>query len=752
MKYQIITGHYTNSGRIRVYARGEDNKRYTLDVAGFKPYSAVLDTADIPDIPEIVETESSPPGLYGEKLQRLIYRAPGDVPDVREHFDKRWEDDVRFVRRMQIDTGVHGGFSAPSSKIVHYTDLKPIYFTLPPVRAFWDIECYSRSRIPDPAHPDQKITCVCFWDDIRQHYISILLDDTNKTTILAPDWTLYHLDSEKRVLQMAVKYLEHLQPDILAEWGRLDKEYFPPRAKIHKINTSVLRSLCTFDMLPAYQKLYHKGSGRLKDVALDEKIIDYVAPEVNFAELWDNDRMALVTKNKLDVEWIVKLNDIKNNMLGFYWNLKNYVGLEDVQSAIHHGILIDTLELRKYHGKYTLPSKPLKDSEELKRRKEIKLIGAIVKKPPSALLDNVACVDFSRYYQNLLIGILSKRKEDWVVPLSELAQDLQDYRDQYDKMLEESEIDSDEYKAIKGIRNAVKYAGEALIGSFGDRESRLFNPDLFDEVLGAGRSGLLHAEHLCERMQKEVLYYDTDGVDVKLETTGTREDALKEANIIVDTLNAGMIPWCEEHGIGKELKLKIDHLYARILYAGVKKRKAAHVIWEDGKWCDYLLIKGFEYIRRDSSLVTREVQREVFEHLLRRGMEGLKDYLSNVINSVSKRTLREVAINKGVKKRFSQYKVKPDFVRGSIWANKHLNAGIHANDQVKMIFVKRTPGYPSTNVVCFLDEDIIPKNFIIDWEKIIDRTIKGKVDDYIKQGGLSWEMVMGMKKAGSVFG
>jgi len=213
-----------------------------------------------------------------------------------------------------------------------------------------------------------------------------------------------------------------------------------------------------------------------------------------------------------------------------------------------------------------------------------------------------------------------------------------------------------------------------------------------------------------------------------------------------------MATWCEDHEMGRELKLKVENLFARVLYAGVMKRKAAHVIWEDGGWCDYLLIKGFEYIRRDSSLVTREVQKEVFEHLLRRGMEGLKDYLSNVISSMSERTLREVALNKGIKKRFSQYKSKPDFVRGAIWANKHLNAGIHANDQVKMIYVKRTPGYPSTNVVCFLDEDIIPKNFVIDWEKIIDRTIKGKVDDYIKQGGLSWEMVMGMKKAAGVFG
>ncbi|GAI79298.1 unnamed protein product, partial [marine sediment metagenome] len=266
----------------------------------------------------------------------------------------------RFVRREMIDTGLKSGFKAPEGKLVHYQDLEPVDFSLPPLKCYWDIECYSRTRFPEPSHPDQPINCITFWDTQNRHYYTLLLDDERGKTVLADDHTLFHYPDEKMLLRTAVKYLERLRPDVLAEWGRLDKEYFPPRAKYHKQSTYVFRSFCTFDMIPAYKKLYQKGSNRLKDVAFDEGIINYVPDEVNFADLWDNDRMALVMKNKHDVEWIVKLDELKGDLIGFFWNLKNAAGLEDLQETTFHGVLVDTRLLRKYHGRYMLPSRPEK--------------------------------------------------------------------------------------------------------------------------------------------------------------------------------------------------------------------------------------------------------------------------------------------------------------------------------------------------------------------------------------------------------
>ena len=736
---QFITGHYQNDGSIRVYARGEDYERKVFDVVGFEPYSGVLNEASVPNDPKIVSVIDVPLGIYGEPLKGLVYTNPKVVPDFRGSFIERWEDDIRFVRRAMIDTGITSGFKEPKGKLIHYGDIEPVDFRLPPLTCFWDIECYSRTRIPDASKPDQMITCVTFWDSLNRHYNTLLLDDVKKKTKISQDHTVYHLPEEKKLLKKSVELLEKLNPDVLAEWGELDRDYFPPRAKYQKVKTHVFRTFCVFDMIPAYKKLYKKGSNRLKDVAFDEGIINQIPPEVNFAELYDSDRMVLVMKNKLDVEWMVRLNELKGDIIQFFWNLKNVAGLEDLQGTTYHGVLVDTRLLRKYHGKYMLPSKPKG------KVKASKLLGALVKQPPKGLLDWVAVVDFSRYYPNLMIGVLSSMGQDWMKPLIELCEDLLRERDHYDNLLVKHIPDTPEYKTIKGMRDSVKYIGEAVIGYFGSTRSRLYDPMVFEGVTRPGREGLLFSEKTCNDLGYDVPYYDTDGLFVEI--------GLDKVEELVYELNNSMAGWCEDHGINRELKLKIDRHFDHLLFKGVKKRYAGHVVWEDGKEVDYLHIVGFEYIRRDSSLVTREVQREVFEHLLRRGMSGLREFLRGILEKVRSGgySLREIALSKGIHKELKDYKPKPDYVRGSIWSNKYLGAGIRRGDQVFMVYVKRTPGHPSTNVVCFLDEETVPDVFVIDYDKMIKRTIEGKVDELIAQGGLPWARVMGMKDLRGIF-
>jgi len=737
-----------------LYLRGEDLKRTYVDVSGFEPYAAYPIDEPVPNSPDIARYEEGLTGIYNTPLRKIVYYTPDAVSRNRKHFNKRYEDDIRFVSRLLIDTGVTSGIDLDYARsTVHYTDLQPADFSLPPVKVGWDIECLADTRIPNPENPDQKITALTFWNDITYHYDSILLDDMNKVTQMADDWTIYHMKDEKQLLQMGIRYLEKIQPDVLFEWGSLDEEYFPPRAKLHNVDTSVFRTFCVFNAIEAYKNLYKKGSNRLKDVAFDEKIIDYLPPEVNFYKLWKYDRMQLILKNKLDVEWMVKLNDLKGNLVRFFWNLKNYSGLESIQETTWHGMLVDTGLLRKYHGLYMFPSRPSKDEQATRK----KLIGAIIKFPPKGLFENIAILDFSRYYQNLLIGILRNSGEPRVQPLADLAQELQDVRDAYDKRLASSEKGSEEYYNLKGVRDSVKYVGEAVIGYIGGKRARWYEPEIFEEVITNGRNGLLFAEERCQKKGFKVLYYDTDGLDAQVGVGGSLESAVQKSLDLVHDLNDDMAKWSEENSIGKALKLKVDNFSDRTLYTGKKKRKAYHVVWEDGEYCDYLVIKGFESIRRDSSLVTRNVQREVFEHLLRRGMEGLRLYLNTIIKGIKfgDFSLREVALSKSIKHKWEYYgkggKAIPEHVRGSLWSNKYLDAGIEEDDQVKMIYVKRTPGYPSTNIVCFLDEHIIPKNFVIDWEKMIERTIEKKVSESIEQGGLGWGEVMGMKKLSGVF-
>lgn len=729
--YQFITGHYTDEGYIRVYARDENRRRRTFDVVGFEPYFSVREEERVPRDPRIVRVEESPPGIRGERLKKIVVRTPNDVPKLRDYFDPRWEDDIRFVRRFLIDTGIKSGFYAPEGRLIPYDELKPADFSLPPSVCFWDIEMYADERVPDPKHPDQKITCVTLWSTDYPKYVTLLLDDYRGKTKLAEDHIVYHIPSEKELIELTLRYLEKVQPDVLAEWGKLDREYFPPRARRYDLDTSVFKTFCSFDMIPAYNKLYKRGSNRLKDVALDEGLTDTLEPEVNYAELWETDRMRLARRNKRHTYWIVRLNEVKHDLIGFFWNLKNVAGLEDLQETTYHGVLVDTLLLRKYRGKYMLPSKSAVEPGGEK------LIGALVKKPPAGLFEDVVVYDFSRYYPNLMIGLLSNIEEDWVKPIVELCIELQEERDKYDEMLKRLEPGTPEFKTVEGMRNAVKYIGEAVIGYFGSRSSRLYDPEIFQMITTTGQEGIKILEYTCDALGFKVLYYDTDGIFVQVP-----RDSVKE---LLESLNWAIEDWCKEKGIKRRLPLKIDRIFKRILFTGVKKRYAGWVVWEGGKEVDYIHIKGFEFVRRDSALITRRIQREVFERILKRGGEGVREYLREVVRKIKagEYSLREIAISKGIRKRFEDYETKPDYVRGALWANRYLKAGIRPGDQVHMLYVKRVPGYPPTDVVCFLDEDVIPEETVVDWEKMIDRAVKRKVEKLLELIGVSWEEIEG---------
>lgn len=669
-------------------------------------------------------------------------KRPTDVSEHRGKFKKTWQAKLRFIRKFLVETGIKAGFevlSGKDRKIVHYKDLVPCDFTLPPLKNFIDIETYSSTRFPDPNKARQKITCVTVWDDVVKTYISFLLDDREGREKLAEDHILFRVKAEGKILLLLKKYYEKVKPDLGAEWNTFDFEYLSVRGERLGVDMTFLETFCQFNLLEGYAKLYKKGSNRLKDVALDEGIIDYVEPEVNYAEMWENDRTGLAKRNKHHVEWMVELNKKKagGNLVGYYWNLKNHAGVEDLKETLWEGILVDTLLLREYHGEYVLPSK-------VKHEKTEDLTGGLVGTPPIGIFERVAIFDMSRYYQNIMISKnITPEKTDRLGGAPRVCMKLLEEREKYEKILAKTVIDSEEYKSIKSVRDSVKYLGESVIGYFGSPRCRLFNPRVFNAVTETAQEGLLVLEETAKKLGFRVLYYDTDGIYVEM----GEGDTGKLASELTDS----MAKWCKKEGMSQSLKLKLDRVFGKVLFKGVKKRVAGHVIWEDGKECDYLYIQGFEYVRRDSSLLTRKVQRETFEQILRGNPEDLVKYLRDVVKKMKagEYSLREIALKKTLHKKFEDYKSEVDYLRGAKYANKYLGADIRAGDTVYMLYVNRIQGKPSTDVICFMD---IPNEKIeINYSKMIERTIKGKVEDLLELVGVSWERVMGARKLTEVF-
>lgn len=731
MKYQFVRGLYEKDGTITIYARNENGKKEKITVFGFQPYFFVPADVSIPDDERIESIERGYKGIYGEELQKIVVKKPTDVRDMRGSFAKHYEADIRFVRRFLIDTGIRCGFEIPNrKKIVHYKEIKPVDFDLPPVIAYIDVECYSSSRVPDPEKAEDTVTCLTIYDTTNKKYCTLLLDDKEERKHLDEDHILISVRTEKKLFNLLKNYLSNVNPDVLTEWSKFDHVYLKNRGKILGVNLD-FDGTCVFDMLDGYAKLYKKASNRLKDVVIEEGLTDFQEPEVDYAELWEDDRERLIKRNKRHVEWIVKLDELKKGLIRFYWDMKNTAGLEDLQETLYHGVLVDTMLLRKYYGKYVLPSKPeIIDKEE-------KYPGALVLKPPKGLFDNVATYDFSRYYPNIIIGKnLTPEKTTGVGLVPQLCLDLMKKRNEYEALMRTVEVDSDEYNSIKSKRNSVKYLLNAVYGYFGSVRSRLYSKFIASEVTRIGRNGLLHLIDISEKLGYKVLYSDTDSILIQVPRS--------EIKSLEKSLNDALRRYCESLGIKATLKLKCDRFFKTALFTGVKKRMAGRVVEEDGRECDYLYIIGFEFVRRDSSKITKKIQKDILDMILKNDdvRKKIPEYVMTLIKDMKngKYSLDEIAIRKTLNKRFDSYKAIPDYLRGTFYANTYLGENIKPGDTVKMLYVKRVPGKPRTDVICFLESNNVPEGTIIDWDKMISRTVKQKIENMVSLVGLSWQL------------
>ena len=175
-----------------------------------------------------------------------------------------------------------------------------------------------------------------------------------------------------------------------------------------------------------------------------------------------------------------------------------------------------------------------------------------------------------------------------------------------------------------------------------------------------------------------------------------------------------------------------------------------HNCWKSGHYLEkpYLYIRGFEFVRRDQSQLTKQVQGKIIELVNNGDAESIKKLIFESVNAIKNNLydIDYIAINKTIQKRFEDYKVKTDFLKGTLWANKYLKTNIVPGSMVKQIFVKTVRGFPITQVICYTNKQLLPlKNIVLNKEKMIERTLKSPLDKIIRLVGLSFDECLGQK-------
>ena len=773
MKWMVINGTNDDSNNILLYCRNEKGEKSTIKVLGFEPYFYAPKDEIIDDYNIVSQVPTELTSIYGDKLQKIVTRQPRNVRDIRGKFSKHFEADIPFVRRFLIDQKIFSGFDLPDGKkIVRFDNIKPCGVNFEPRVVLLDIETYSHGRFPKATDKDAKVTVNCLYDSKTKKYLSIAVDPEGKrreVLQIANDHKAIIVKTEGDLMMLTNQFLEVVDPDIVSAWYLpFDKEYLDERAKITKKIEFPWKRTNTFDLLAGYKRLYAKGSNVLADVLVLEKLdVPNYEPFKN--EFWEEDLKHAIIVNKSHVESIKILND-KLHLLEFYWQIKSLVGFEDMHSTVYHGMLVDNMTLREFHNKWVLPSKPNTEERDKRKLLKEKKVGGKVLEPPFGIFANVGVFDMSRYYPEMLIAqnlSPEPHKKDELGVYPKITLSLIEARLEYDRKLNELTPGTEAHDQMKFRRNSVKYVTESIIGSFGAESSRVFDLKIFNAVTTMGQRGLMFIQNIMNNEGHKVIYGDTDGASITMPN-------LETAKAKVSFLNESLKNFCREEGINRELTLKLDRYFEKILFKkvrervngvwkerGAKKRYAGHVIFDDGKDVDYLKIVGFEQVRRDASKITKEIQPKVFNLMLRSDKDSVKNYLKDKITHITEGyksgevTMDDLAIPKTLSKPLKEYgKLKdgktigiPDYVRGSIYCNKWFGTDIRGGDQIKMVYVKKIEGYPKTDVFCYLSSSEIPVKVVVDVEKMLDRTVKGKLEDVVDLIDLKWSDIVSPHKS-----
>jgi DNA polymerase I len=764
---------------IHIFGRDEQGMLQHLEVSGFRPYFYVpVEQAEGMDHPVIVEMEKGVTyrSIKGVPLRRLYTRRPMDVRDIRDRYE-HYEADIPFTTRFMIDCHLTGGVLAPALH-ADYANLTPVEVQVPARVCILDIECDDAHGFPSP--DKDPIICITCWDSFTEDYVTFLLKSCTPLDVSARQaegglqngcfregiHTICSYTEEREMLQGLVTYFRDRDPDIVSGWNFLgfDLPYITGRMNVlglapeslsrlpEKVERSALRGRALFDLLDAYKKMLgvQKESYRLDAIAEEELGERKVRYQGTLSQLWKEHPENLVEYNFKDVELCVGI-DQKNKIIDFYREIARYVGCP-LDRTLNSSSVIDIYILRKAHSVFVLPSKGYAAAEEFE--------GATVFDPTRGVKEHVVVLDLKSLYPMAMMtinaspetkdpagelrapnGIRFRARPDGLTRsiISELLRE----RENKKQIRNRYPFGSPQYILYDIQQNVLKVLMNTYYGVSGYTRFRLYDREIGSAITAVGRAIIEHTRKMIEDLGYHVLYGDTDSCMIQIPPSD-KETLIAAARDIEGRVNKSYDEFARTV-LGADthyFSIKFEKIYQRFFQAGRKKRYAGLLVWKEGKDVDEVDVVGFEIRRSDSPQITRMVQKKVIGMILRgEKYATVRAYLEEVIRNyrAGKYPLDEIGIPGGIGKDLDQYDTDDAQIRGAKYANTHLGATFTRGSKPKRVYIKYVKKkYPQTDVLCFEYGDQVPPEFVVDWETMLDKTVKQPITRIIEAVGWDW--------------
>ncbi|GAB7017952.1 DNA-directed DNA polymerase [Halostagnicola bangensis] len=773
---------------------------------------------------ETGENGESYESIRGERLTKIFGQTPRDVGKVRDEFD-HFEADVLFPNRFLIDKDIRSGITVTERRnddgtlVVPHDEVVATDVDADPRVNTFDIEVNDRAGFPEDG--EEPIVCLTSHDSYRDEYIMWLFEAPDGEGQIPGEIDEYEpiegeiehevraFSEEEAMLEAFVDYIDDTDPDILTGWNfeDFDCPYFLDRLeelegphhdydlnsdRLSRVN-EVWRSnwggpdvkgRVVFDLLYAYQRMVFSelDSYRLDAVGEAELGVGKERYAGSIGDLWEDDPTRLLEYNLRDVELCVEL-DRQQSIVPFWDEVRSFVGCK-LEDAPTPGDTVDMYVLHQAHGQFALPSKGQQEADE-------EYEGGAVFEPITGVRENVTVLDLKSLYPMCMVTINAspetkvdpdeydgethiapsgthfQKKPDGV--MREMINQLLAEREEKKSLRNEYEPGSREYEQYDRQQGAVKVIMNSLYGVSGWERFRLYDKDAASAITATGREVIEFTETASKELDHTVAYGDTDSVMLELGPDVSREQALEQSFDIEDYVNDRYDDFAREELNAEEHRFQIEFekLYRRFFQAGTKKRYAGHIIWKEGKDVDDIDITGFEYKRSDIAPITKEVQHQVIEMIVRQGdIEGVKEYVNGIIEEFESGNANpeEIAIPGGIGKRLDNYDTDTAQVRGAKYANLLLGTNFDRGSKPKRLYLdrvdpsffrkleednefdaRRDPLYGAfkrdPDVICFEYDDQIPPEFEIDYDTMLEKTLKGPIERILEALDVSWEEV-----------
>jgi len=762
-----------NKPIIHILYTDEQGIKHHEEVGDFVPYFYVPIDEVIPNDERIIKVEDGEfYSLLGGKVKKIYAQLPSQVKELREKFKKTYEADVLFPTRYTIDK-----IDEIKGKLRNIT---------------LDIEVDDSEGMPDVKKANMSILSCGLHDSLTDTYFALYWRRDLKEGVEEKYFEghkVIHVkrSNEKDFLYELIATVRRINPEVITVWnfkrglGGFDIPYILRRMENLGVDNNLLSPLeyvdaerekihgvAIFDLLAGYKKMMLKEMRNYK--------LDYVAEvelgkrkmshDESIYEMWQGDLDRLIDYNITDVILTVGINK-KRNVLGLYDEIRRLTKV-DLTRVLNYSVDVDCALLSYCRGRFVLPTK-----KKITKKKKIK--GAIVLEPEKGLHRNVIVCDLTRSYPSAMItcnlspetfnlqgdiiiekNLIFNSTPKGVIP--SVLDSLINLRKEKKKLMKGYEYGSEEYNIYYTQQFALKSLINSFYGVTAFEDFRLYDQRVASATTNVGRKLINWCAKIAKDNGYKVIYGDTDSLFIEVDSYDLDKVVEKGYELkakIVESFDSFALSL----GATKHVfDLDFEKVFSAIFFTEAKKRYAGKLAWLEGKRTDKMKIVGFDSVRSDTTKVSKKIQENLFVLITSgKSLKAIKeesyDYLREEIEKIrgGKYNLSDLAFPSSIQKPIEEYKVMVPAVR-AIHNASFIGKTYKPGDKALLVPLSKSPrGMPPMDVIMIDDEKDLPKGFEIDYDTIIDKSIRMKVEDILPSMGLTFEEVVTGRKQSTLW-